>query len=566
MAGVKTEEDFYKKFPTQEAFMSKHKKQFDKMAMGGSVRKKYAVGTKVNSYVENPSQALSQNAHDMDLSMIEGMTNPLANGLDIVGNIAASAGIQGMKSAVGGMKDGLGKDVASGVASILPMLFAMGGSVPANVPVEIEGKEVGELPNGEVFEAVGPSHENDGIDVALPEGTEMYSKRVKVDGVSMADRKKKRKKKQVSLEELLSKNPTDKLLKNSLKRTQETNEIEDGQDKKIQEVVKSSLESQNQEHAYGGGVKKLPKYKFGTDIKKLGEDIDLKGFENIFGGQNNLASLNNLDFNTSMPTSENNYGLSEIEEKFFGTTPKTKNENSNSPLKFNVGDAMSMAGTAYSAFAPMQNTKNMRAGKNPNVNAFENFGSDALAALENSKDQVQIQTDNALSDVALSSASQTKKNRNSARGINQMRALDLVTNLQDKQVKSDINMNAAQILQSIFGQQAQLENQQDQVVMQGEQNRDAADRADRDNFFSQLSQDISTKGQGIQQLGKMANQIKTNKISEEAINSMSKFGFNWKNGVLYDSNNNPATEAQRQKLASSNGYDNYTDYKNAMGI
>ena len=497
-------------------------------------RKKYAVGTKVNSYVENPGQALSKNAYNMDMAMIEGMTNPLANGLDMVGNIVTSAGIQGMQSAVGGMKDGLGKDIASGAASILPMLFAMGGSVPANVPVEIEGKEVGELPNGEVFEAVGPSHENDGIDVALPEGTEMYSKRVKVDGVSMADRKKKRKKKQVSLEELLSKNPTDKLLKNSLQRTQETNEIEDEQDKKIQEVVKSSLESQNQEHAYGGGVKKLPKYEFGTTIKKLGRDIDLKGFENIFGGQNNLASSADKD--------------------------------SNSSLKFNVGDAISMAGTAYSAFAPMQNTKNMRAGENPNVNAFENFGSDALAAIENSKDQVQIQTDNALSDVALSSASQTKKNRNSARGINQMRALDLATNLQDKQVKSDINMNAAQILQSIFGQQAQLENQQDQVVMQGEQNRDSADRADRDNFFSQLSQDISTKGQGIQQLGKMANQVKTNKISEEAINSMSKFGFTWKDGVLYDSNSNPATEAQRQKLASSNGYANYTDYKNAMEI
>jgi hypothetical protein len=509
-------------------------------------KRKYASGTKVKNYIETPNQALSKNALDMDISMIEGMTDPMSNILGMLGN----AGMQVGTSMLGSKVPGIGGQLIKGASPFLQNLaqMAFGGSVPS-VPVEIEGNEVGEMPNGKVFEAKGPSHENGGIDVSLPEGTEMYSKRIKVDGVSMADRKKKRNKRQVSLEELLNKNATDKLLKNSLERTIETNTTEEEADTKIQETVKSLLDSENQDFAYGGGVKNLPKYALGDTVKPLDLTGLMKGFD--------MSSLNSLQtqdiiappiMSGAKPTFSNILG------------------GSNTESNVNIGDALGMAGTAFSTFAPMQNTKNMRAGDTPNINAFEGFGNDALAALESSKEQVQGQTANALKDVNLSSASQTRKNRNSARGINQMRALDLVTNLQDKQVKADINMKASEILQTIFGQQAQLENQQDQTVMQGEQNRDGADREDRDNFFSQLSGDIATKGQGMQQMGKMFNEAKSNKISEEAINSMSKFGFNWKNGVLYDSNNNPSTEAQRQKLATSNGYSNYTEYKKAMGL
>jgi hypothetical protein len=515
-------------------------------------KRKYASGTKVKNYIETPNQALSKNALDMDISMIEGMTDPMANLLGMLGN----AGMQVGTSMLGSKVPGIGGQLIKGASPFLQNLaqMAFGGSVPS-VPVEIEGNEVGEMPNGKVFEAKGPSHENGGIDVSLPEGTEMYSKRIKVDGVSMADRKKKRNKRQVSLEELLNKNATDKLLKNSLERTIETNTTEEEADTKIQETVKSLLNPENQGFAYGGGVKTLPKY-------GLGDTVNMDSFMENEAMRLEDQRMASLMPGVTMDSFMEDEAIRIEDQRMASLMPEVQPL----PMDFNIGDALGMAGTAFSTFAPMQNTKNMRAGDTPNINAFEGFGNDALAALESSKEQVQGQTANALKDVNLSSASQTRKNRNSARGINQMRALDLVTNLQDKQVKADINMKASEILQTIFGQQAQLENQQDQTVMQGEQNRDGADREDRDNFFSQLSGDIATKGQGMQQMGKMFNEAKSNKISEEAINSMSKFGFNWKNGVLYDSNNNPSTEAQRQKLATSNGYSNYTEYKKAMGL
>lgn len=435
-------------------------------------RKKYAVGTKVNSFIETPTQALNKNALDMDLSMIEGMTNPFANVLDVVGNLAMQSGASVLGGELGNLFGGQNKKIAGDAINIMQdgrgdmipdiwknlqnnptVMAAFGGKVPG-VPVEIEGDEVGEMPNGKLFEAEGPSHEQGGIDITLPEGTEMYSKRIKVDGVSMADRKKKRKKKEVTLEELLNSNKTDKLLKNSLDRTKTTNAKEEKFDTEMQQTIKALLEPKTNnktEHKWGDVVKSLTK---------------------------------------------------------------------------NSGDILGMLGTAYGTFAPMQNTKNMRAGDTPNVNAYENFGVDALKAIEQSKDQVAIGKEDALSDIALTSASQTKRNRNSARGINQSRALDLATSMQDKKAVADVNVNAANILQSIFGQQAQLENQQDSMVMQGEQQKDTADRADRDAFYSQLSGDIANKAQGIMSFADSLNKQSNNKETLNMIAKLKESGIN----------------------------------------
>src|SRR5690606_38310385 len=99
--------------------------------------------------------------------------------------------------------------------------FDFGGEVPG-VPVEVEGEEVAHTPEGLLMEFFGPKHEQGGVPVSLPAGTEVYSDRIKVDGVTMADRKKKREKKTISLEALLEKNATDSLIKNATSRTKQT--------------------------------------------------------------------------------------------------------------------------------------------------------------------------------------------------------------------------------------------------------------------------------------------------------------------------------------------------------
>lgn len=430
-------------------------------------RKKYAVGTKVNNYIETPNQALAEHNLNLDKSFIEAESNPVLGVLEMLGKASMGVGTNMLLSSLGGVPEqdlGMLSKGKSDMQSNFklpnlmkslennPVLYAaLGGKVPG-VPVEIEGDEVGEMPNGKVFESKGPSHEQGGIDITLPEGTEMYSKRIKVDGVSMADRKKKRKKKEVTLEELMAKDKSDVLLKNSLSRTKSNNAKIDEADKKIQETVKSILEPQ--------------------------------------------------------PTAEHKWG--DIVKNLVGNAP----------------DILGYIGTGISTFGPMQNTKNMRSGDTPNINPFENFGDDALKTNEDMMSLLGTQKDEANQQISRSSASNTRKGRNSARGVNQMRAMDLANSMQDKIAKSGVETNYAQQLMQLFGQKSQLENQQDQMQMKGEGIRDANDRADRDAFFSQLSKDISNKGAGLQSFAKSLNKQGTNKETLAMIEKMKQSGIN----------------------------------------
>jgi hypothetical protein len=80
-------------------------------------------------------------------------------------------------------------------------------------------------------ELQGPDHEQGGIDLNLPEGTEIFSKRLKgPDGRTMADRKISREKKITKAEKLYKKNPSDATLKKTVERITAANEREESLD------------------------------------------------------------------------------------------------------------------------------------------------------------------------------------------------------------------------------------------------------------------------------------------------------------------------------------------------
>jgi hypothetical protein len=124
--------------------------------------------------------------------------------------------------------------------------YAQGGQVPQNIPVEVEGQEMYEMPNGQMGEFEGPSHENGGIPVALPEGTKVYSDRLKVNGKTMAVRKDKREANIAKLEKLLGKSPHDKFLRQSLERQKETAALEEQSDMAMQEQANQQQVQQEQ--------------------------------------------------------------------------------------------------------------------------------------------------------------------------------------------------------------------------------------------------------------------------------------------------------------------------------
>lgn len=576
-------------------------------------KQKYSLGTGKNGvvrhYIESPDETITESQIMLAKAREKAMSNAWGQGLDIFGNMAVQYGTNMMTSGSGvgaggqakfggniqagggdggafgqGFGDWMGNNsqmLASGI-SMLPMLaqmmgpgFAFGGKVPGNVPVEVEGDEVGETPDGQLIDFEGPSHEKGGIDVALPEGTEIFSKRIKVKGKTMAERKKDREKKEMTLAKLLEKSGNDIVLKNSLKRTKKNNAIEEESDQKLQDMI-STMKKMAHEFAYGGEVKYDNGGKVGPGGIKYGDpdpknpadpyhymtaqevlaksqnflalnggasgpQIDFDAIDNYFskGTISDNASLDGVGM-TDQETSFDSYA-ERLNRPYQGSTDKEAETTEDPKLpgskmklpNFTTGDMVGMAGTLYSAFQPMKNTQANRAGDTPNINAFEDYGNDALERMEEAKGYIAGQRDKALEDVETSRTRITANNRNTARGVNTMRALDLASEVNANRAEGDIYDNFSKQMMQMLSQQAGFENQQDQAVMTGEQNRDLADRQDRDNYYTQMAQDIATKGEGIQTLGKMLNQNKKNTMAEQAVNDAS-INFKYSNGVLTD--------------------------------
>ena len=668
-------------------------------------RKKYSTGTAVKNYMENPYTELQQNRINNVKADSEASNSGLVQGLGVAGNLLMQVGLS-----QGSFGEGAGGQFADAALPILGnMEFANGG----RVPVEVEGGEVAETPQGELLDFDGPGHENGGIDADLEPGTEIFSDRIKIKGKSMADRKVKRERKEMTLEKLLSKNPTDALTKNAQKRTKETHAIQENFDKSVQEIV-SSIEQLQQQFAYGGEVENYanggtvdpdPPTKRAKLLARLQslniamdhtadsfqnlQEADVQGFLNQMfdenpnikrpaAGKAELIKLMNKGDHPEVKTvsktkfqigedpvaqeivpgatrdeifaktrkelqeqgADPNTGTFEFNGKIFSTAlsptggsskdrlpdkvietgeaekvldadkyfdnkeefanggyigdPNKKNystfedrpplyddaeydpfkidfsniqmtdslpgadpmiadqyTNSYSGLPeqrgkevtdangkllpksggfdFNdpstLGDKIGLAGNLYSMFAGINNTKEAFGQSTPNVNAFEDYGKEGLETLQGAKGTLDQSKARQLKALMLSKNALTKRGRNSARGVNQMRALDLASNMQGDLAANDVNNSYDAQMMQLLMQEAGMENQQDQVVMGGEGARDLADRQDLANYYTQRGRDRATIGQGLQETGKDLNAVKQNKVIMNLLGQLSKYGI-----------------------------------------
>ena len=468
-------------------------------------RKKYATGTSIKSYMENPYDSLQKNNMNLAKAMYKANTNPLLIGLQTLSNLGMQVG-QGL--------GGFGTTTAGNVANnILPILlnlqYALGGSVP-NIPVEIEGDEVGETPDGNVFQAKGASHEQGGIDVSLPKGTEMFSKRIKIDNVSMADRKKKRKKKELTLEELINKNVNDNILKNSLKRTKLNNQKEENFDINVQNLVNNLLNNNKEKQKYkeGGIVELVPRYPAysNPELSKV-MPPEPKWWES---GLSDIKPI----YDEAKPIEEK--PIEEKQDNFFS---KLSSDN------LNIGNTIGITGDLVSSFGPYFNTLKSRKEDTPNINPYLDYGEKGLKTIENTKGYINQQRDEKLKDLELARNSTIRRLRNSSRGANTMRALDLATQQNMNKIESDIYNTYAEQMMKLLLQQSAMENQQDKIVMQGESLKDTNDRKDKDNYYTQMAENILGIGKGLQETGKDLNTVKTMNAAMNLINLLSKYGI-----------------------------------------
>ena len=488
--------------------------------------KKYTVGGKVNTYIEDPSDMLAENDIMLAQAALEASNDPLVKGLELFATVLGTAGSS--FPVPGGSASGKSK-------STTPKTTAKYGG---RVPVEVEGGEVAETPSGNLINFKGPKHKDGGIDTSLPPGTEIFSEKIKIEGKSLADRKKERENREKRYSKQADKG--DSLGKNTLERVQKANAIRENLDKRIQDIFavlekqESSQSKQKFENGTGdggvGSISKLNPLEMLKDI--FGELKPLAPLEkaknsNFFS--NKISSLNPSEMLESIfgsPTAPlENVGDTKLTSDHpamstYGDLEKNKRGFNMDSLPFSVGDLAGIAGNLYQSIAPYQNTLRSRAEDSPNINAYRGFGEDALKANEEAKGYAQGMLDNMLQDIELSSTASKKSLRNSSTGVNTTRAMDIATEGNKTRAQREAYNQFAQMIMANLQQKAQLENIQDEVVMQGEAAKDIANRQDKAAFRTNIGQDKVNIGKGITEVGKFLNKSKERDVMENLLNSM----------------------------------------------
>jgi hypothetical protein len=396
--------------------------------------------------------------------------------------------------------------------------FAYGGNIPKS-QVEVEGEEIVQTPHGDIFEILGAKHEQGGVDAKLPVGSDVFSDRIKVDNTTLAERKKKRTKKETTLTKMLEDYSNDILIQNSLNRIKEVNSKEENQDKQVQTLVNFFKESKGEKLAYG--TSDLDE----EDPLSLMKNYSSLDVANALRENNPYLSNRSIDYpiDTQDLQNKNSFDFTKIGEFL-------KNNQDKLPV---MGDAIGIGGNIFQALAPYRNTINNRATDTPNINAFKDFGKDALATIDSSKNYIDQIRNTKKKELALNANAAINRNRNSARGVNTMRALDLATNAQTNMASNNIEDSFANAMMGILGQQSQAQNVRDQIIMGGEQSRDLADRQDKGAYATQISRDLAAMGEAASRTGKHMNEIKTRKVTENLVNQISEYlGVSFNTGAI----------------------------------
>jgi len=192
---------------------------------------------------------------------------------------------------------------------------------------------------------------------------------------------------------------------------------------------------------------------------------------------------------------------------------------------YTKGDKVGMAGMGLGSLGPMAMTLANRFGDKPNINAFKDYGTDAKKSSKAALANLGYLKDNTINDITLAENAGFQRNRNATRSLSTNRALDLTTMMAGNKAKLDARGQYAKEMMAQFGVDAQITANSDKYRMAGEAKRDAADRADRDNFHSQFSTNLADTGKTLQEAGKNMNTNQSNKNFLAMMKDLNKYNL-----------------------------------------
>lgn len=384
------------------------------------------------------------------------------------------------------------------------------------VPVELEGGEAFETPDGNLFEVEGPKHAKGGVKAQLPEGTQVYSDSIKgPDGKSLADRKKKRTK---SIKQILKEkdDPFNSIVRNTLERTLQWATEEELADQVVMELA-NELDSVMK---WGGKVKK---YEKGGRVKKqlggpvLGDILAQllaqraresapveqipTGYDNMVQGRMDSApTIEGITPNPVSTTAESPSPTTPLLDSIFRSFAGPGGESGG------MGDIVGGAvkggiaagplGAAIGTFGPLVTTlMNGIGGKNQNP--YEGYGQAALGSNEQAQRTVEGARDQAVSDNSLAFQDQTAGIRSGTSSASVARAATQGAVANRMRQDNRATVGFADRLSRLLSERARMQLGIDERVMGGADTATVRDTQDRDNFFTNINSDIRNVAKGL---------------------------------------------------------------------
>ncbi len=376
------------------------------------------------------------------------------------------------------------------------IVFAKGGIVidgdEMNPTAELELNEQFQLPDGQVGEVEGPSHAEGGIEANLPEGTRIFSDRLKHNGRTFAKTVKPINNKIAKLEKHLETNPNDKLKQNSIMlMNQQLDHYFN-----VQETNKQNIEMKKSlKYAKGGTVSK---YRLGGDIdddlieepvrkSTMFNTIDNKQITNL---PVNNRSLSVEPLTTVVPPK---YALAKYQPEEPTTSEKFENFISNNAGEIGqVGSALITTGIQNRNINKLQKPRTL--GKVNLSNKVANPNLVDYSAERNAIDQGYLASaDSAQRNLSNSATAQAFKNQ-----ANLARLQGTGRSFQNQE-----NTNV--------GIKNQFLAQKTQAQMQEELANNEIDKYNNENIFGFDQNKVGMKNQLVAQLGNTAGQVFGNK-------------------------------------------------------
>jgi len=462
---------------------------------------KYAYGSVLDNPMQTPQEALYEGKLNAAKAKAAGASNPAANLLSLLGNASMQYGAIQSKGT-----DSTADDVISTLAPVLGNILAMGTTgqgTPAG-PAEVEGGETFVTPGGETGIFKGASHENGGIDVVLPEGTRIFSKRLKEGGVSHADLVAQKQRKIDRLKKRLQNNPTDGSLKTTL--TLEEEQFES---------LKDRLEMKQGEVIAG----KKGSYAYGTPtldalVQNLNTVFNEETFNPVLPG-NDGSGVPRSSKDTVTPESATTAEKVQVSEE----------RTALGGLNTKAGDVLGVLGTVLAGAAPLIQARNARADDTINPNFSASVGDASLDTIDEAKVANQIITANQKEDLRLSTNAARRRAGNTSRSLNTSRAVNLAITQGENKALRSIESEAASRLTNILTRQSDVEFRSDIAKARGAQQADIANRQDEAANESAVAQGLQSLFESLQRVGKMTNESEKQKMLFNLSKELSKYNL-----------------------------------------